>query len=1233
MADVREKKTSYSDFGNNDEIEMTPLTELLSPNAIDSPVHFDKKVSHTSRLNDPRVLQRELLQAARDGWEQKFSQLLEFIRSNDLVKWHRGKGVTAYGRVGQNVVISDVNDLLNSKDDTGHTILHYAARFNRFKILFALIGRSDKYNLDIEVKTDEDYTPLHYAARYISSEQNDCDVSKMSEDEIEKFANNQESCSVSAIQLIIEYSKKRQNFNINITDKYDQTPLHHACLRGNYFASRELIAQGANVDSVDNQKSTALHIACERDYPKIVCLLVENANILLEDFESSTAFHLASAAGFDGIFDILRKKLTSKEQRDILIDTKDSDGNTVLHTAVIGGERSCVNECLKLGFKLDAENNDGAQCIHLAAQFGRVNIAKILLDTKNQHLNVVDRLQNTPLHYAARYNRQQMISYLLRKGSEPNAKNLDSNSPFMLAASFGNVLAVKEFLKNPSCKLDLTDRYGKTALFHAIEKDEDKVVEEILKNHIGARLVNEKAHEDMTPLHAVARQGDIDVLNLLLKTQNCDIFAQNDEEQTPLHVAALNGKSAIVRRLLEYADEDAAALLYDEDEYSNHALHLACQEGNFDVVEILIEYQSNVTATNAYKLTPLHLAAQSGHLQICEYLLQEDAPVDGDDKNKASSPLLLASQKGNIQVVKLLLRHGADICKHEDGGEIGNNSLDFAIDAGNEDVVEILIEHKDFRKALKNYTGTNVKPTSPLRKLIPKMPLQAHKVLSSFMSDNIKEKGREDLDVKVDFNFELLDDVESFQEFIINYEEENGVKKKSFLPKFYEKGRLSKEFHPLDIMVQHARLELLKHPLVRTMIRLKWKTHSRYLYYGNLATYMIFVLLLTLFTYVVPSCDYLINNRTQKIDCPSDPGVSRWYEDSYGCTSDGSPCNSGRVYTAIVLAAFIIAFAVLRLLLESGQILGDIKGYLLTLDNYIEWFIYVGSIAYVSDVFYNRQDVGNCGYGNSHIWELGAFVVLLSWFNLAVFFRKLPLLGIYILMLLHVLVTFFRIMLLGLVFIIGFSISFYMLFRQGATCNQYRNPFSTFLKTVVMMSGEFEFDELFNNITERLNHPISGYFLWLVFVILIPIILANLLVGLAVDDIKGVQETAVLKRLALKVELVLNFDETWPFSIYNQRKRNAVTKGHVYPNRVSILERISHAFGGERSFQIQEIVEALGLKQDRIDVLSHRTLDIEKEVLSMQRLMRKLAERDENIEAMLTRLTNKLVPEEKEFDY
>merc|ERR1719259_649657 len=66
------------------------------------------------------------------------------------------------------------------------------------------------------------------------------------------------------------------------------------------------------------------------------------------------------------------------------------------------------------------------------------------------------------------------------------------------------------------------------------------------------------------------------------------------------------------------------------------------------------------------------------------------------------------------------------------------------------------------------------------------------------------------------------------------------------------------------------------------------------------------------------------------------------------------------------------------------------------------------------------------------------------------------------------------------------------------------------------MIGEFEYDSIFNDPENPLPYPQVTWPLFVAFLILMSILIMNLLVGLAVDDIKAVQEQAVLKRLGMR---------------------------------------------------------------------------------------------------------------------
>jgi hypothetical protein len=78
-----------------------------------------------------------------------------------------------------------------------------------------------------------------------------------------------------------------------------------------------------------------------------------------------------------------------------------------------------------------------------------------------------------------------------------------------------------------------------------------------------------------------------------------------------------------------------------------------------------------------------------------------------------------------------------------------------------------------------------------------------------------------------------------------------------------------------------------------------------------------------------------------------------------------------------------------------------------------------------------------------------------------------------------------------------------------------------------MMIGEFEYEGIFNGDIEPQSINVT-YAFFIGFLVVMSIIIVNLLVGLAVDDIKAVQDQALLKRLAMQVELVLDVERLMP---------------------------------------------------------------------------------------------------------
>jgi len=60
--------------------------------------------------------------------------------------------------------------------------------------------------------------------------------------------------------------------------------------------------------------------------------------------------------------------------------------------------------------------------------------------------------------------------------------------------------------------------------------------------------------------------------------------------------------------------------------------------------------------------------------------------------------------------------------------------------------------------------------------------------------------------------------------------------------------------------------------------------------------------------------------------------------------------------------------------------------------------------------------------------------------------------------------------------------------------------------------------------TLTLPYPIPAFLILGIFMVLMPILLMNLLIGLAVGDIESVRRNAQLKRLAMQVRMIHDFE-------------------------------------------------------------------------------------------------------------
>lgn len=263
----------------------------------------------------------------------------------------------------------------------------------------------------------------------------------------------------------------------------------------------------------------------------------------------------------------------------------------------------------------------GDTVLHLSARNGLVNVVKYLLE--NFILKAVDcknKDDKTALHEAAQFSQFRICKILLDNGGNVNALKRADWTPLMLAC---------------------TKSSGETSF---------KTVE-ILLSH-GA-VTNYKNKDGWTCLHLISREGDEDILKLMIK-YGLDLKLKTTNGRSALHIAALHGNLKIVNFLL-----NSGLDVNLKDKCGNTALSEAVLGNHLTICCKLIEHNADITVVNLSYYSLIHLAACEGHIIMLEFILNVlKFDVNHVNQNNLTA-LHCAGRKKRKEAYQFLIRNGA----------------------------------------------------------------------------------------------------------------------------------------------------------------------------------------------------------------------------------------------------------------------------------------------------------------------------------------------------------------------------------------------------------------------------------------------------------------------------------------------------------------------------------------------------------------------------------------------
>lgn len=171
---------------------------------------------------------------------------------------------------------------------------------------------------------------------------------------------------------------------------------------------------------------------------------------------------------------------------------------------------------------------------------------------------------------------------------------------------------------------------------------------------------------------------------------------------TCLYRAAVYGFEVMVRMLL---DKSAKVNAQQEDGWT--ALSDAVGHGRTAAVDLLISNGADANCPSKNSWTPLHIAAEQTDDNVGDKMmvivLKNGAEVDAENGSFRTSLFSAVWARTNLPCVKRLIDYGANVLKM---GNQGNTVLDEAIELGDKDIIECLLNHHALNGPTEHTRGT-----------------------------------------------------------------------------------------------------------------------------------------------------------------------------------------------------------------------------------------------------------------------------------------------------------------------------------------------------------------------------------------------------------------------------------------------------------------------------------------------------------------------------------------------
>ena len=261
----------------------------------------------------------------------------------------------------------------------------------------------------------------------------------------------------------------KQDFDVNIPDKFGNTPLFYAVENKDIEFYKALLNYNANANFINKKKMNPLFYAIKSRNNSILGNLVrKGADINQKDIDGNTPILYARNNNLSRSETELAKLGANPESENTNTEYNKkvlSEQQEKLHSAIINNDIDFIKKLL-WDTNPDLVNSKQQSPLHIAVLNNNVELAKILLDN-GASINQPDEDGNTPLHYIAKYaaNKEMLDIFYSFKDVTKTVFKVKTNTNYLYAYIFDFSKKNKDGktpreISNPDCFKEYEESNG-----------------------------------------------------------------------------------------------------------------------------------------------------------------------------------------------------------------------------------------------------------------------------------------------------------------------------------------------------------------------------------------------------------------------------------------------------------------------------------------------------------------------------------------------------------------------------------------------------------------------------------------------------------------------------------------------------------------------------------------------------------------------------------------------------